>query len=410
MRKKGRRLLMILWILCYCFNLSGQEVITDLSDDSTIGYVQFKKSSSDLILDFKGNREVLTHLVQKIVTIAKDKGYSMFGIRITGYASPEGSKSINKRLSQERAEVLKNYLIENTQLPMENFEVIVGGENWDGLRVMVESSEMAHKAEVLEILANDQPDKDRKFLLKALPDGTYYYLLQRFFSKLRGASSIQIFKLHPKTQSAPIAEVVPATVVEVQPVVEVKDTVQEVPVSQEPLVVQQSSGCTSPTFGVSTNLVYWAAAIIPNIQLEYYFANRYSVTLEGVYRWFKDGRASHNNANMSYVSPELRFFLKEDASYLGHYFGAYGQYGEYDIKLGSLGRQGNYKGGGLSYGFVFKFNRLQHLYFDLGLSLGYGRMSYDCYRWADPCNGYTGHVDRNYWGPTKMKASLIWRF
>ena len=78
--------------------------------------------------------------------------------------------------------------------------------------------------------------------------------------------------------------------------------------------------------------------------------------------------------------------------------------------MGHTGRQGNFRGLGLSYGYIFKFHRFDCLYFDLGLSAGYGRMNYDAYYWYDPCNAFKSHVGRNYWGPTKMKASIMWRF
>lgn len=403
MKKKGKRLLMLLCGLCCGFMAWGQETAPSLRVDSTATYVHFRTGRSELLLDYNGNRETLEKFVENVNRVMNSESYSIMEVRIVGYASPEGPLQLNERLSRERAEVLKDYLRSRTGLPDHKFEVVSGGENWDDLEVMVKASEMGNKEEVLAILTSELPKTAKESRLKGLPGSTYQYMLQNFYPRLRSASSLQLVERHP----------VPDTLVvvaeEPQPESRAADTVYRQP--QKPVALPPAPcRCAPPFLGVSTNLAYWAAVIIPNIQLETYFARRYSFTAEGIYRWPKDRRAKGNNANLAYVSPEFRLFARDDASYAGHYFGLYGQYGEYDIKLGHTGRQGYFKGGGLSYGYIFKFNRFDCLYFDLGLSVGYGRMKYDSYYWYDPCNAYEGHANRNYWGPTKMKASLTWRF
>lgn len=401
MKKNGRILLMITWCICCSFSLSAQKPTPEDEFSDKVCYVHFPVGSSALKLDFNGNRKTLEQFVDRVNQVINSELYSVTGVRIVGYASPEGSVELNQRLSRERAEVLKDYMIAVTGMPEAKIEVEAGGENWNELLLMVETSKMAHKDKVKEILMGGYSETDRERLLQRLPEGTYRYMLHTFYPKLRSASSLQLVERPPVV----VAVSEPAPQVTTQ-AVEIIDTVQPAPPAPLPEVCR----CTPPWVGVKTNLAYWATAIIPNIELEFFFAQRYSATVEGVYRWPKDTKASHNNANLWYVSPEVRFYLHNDASYTGHYLGAYGQYGEYDMKFGEYGRQGDYKGGGFSYGYIFKFRRFDCLYFDLGLSLGYGRMSYDRYYWYDPCNAFDGHNSRNYWGPTKLKASLMWRF
>ena len=124
----------------------------------------------------------------------------------------------------------------------------------------------------------------------------------------------------------------------------------------------------------------------------------------------KDSKAKGNSYNVASVSPEIRMYVRDDRSFQSSYWGLYGLYGEYDVKFGSTGRQGNIRGLGISYGYIFKFNRFDCLYFDLGISAGYNRLRYDKYFWYDPCNAFKEHKGKNYWGPSKIKASLVWRF
>lgn len=161
---------------------------------------------------------------------------------------------------------------------------------------------------------------------------------------------------------------------------------------------------------IKTNLASWAALITPNIELEAYLGSRYSIAVEGAYRWLKDSKAKGNSYNVASVSPEIRMYVRDDRSFQSSYWGLYGLYGEYDVKFGSTGRQGNIRGLGISYGYIFKFNRFDCLYFDLGISAGYNRLRYDKYFWYDPCNAFKEHKGKNYWGPSKIKASLVWRF
>ena len=292
---------------------------------------------------------------------------------------------------------LKQWKIEYS-LP--DFEVVAGGENWNELRVMVEKSNIKEKDRVLDILDHTPEGVDPEIALKKLPGGTYRYMLTNFYPKLRSASSVQLLRIVPV--------VAPPVVKEEIKVVEV-DTVKRTP--QKPVVQEpEPCRCDPPLMAIKTNLASWAALITPNIELEAYLGSRYSIAVEGAYRWLKDSKAKGNSYNVASVSPEIRMYVRDDRSFQSSYWGLYGLYGEYDVKFGSTGRQGNIRGLGISYGYIFKFNRFDCLYFDLGISAGYNRLRYDKYFWYDPCNAFKEHKGKNYWGPSKIKASLVWRF
>ena len=88
--------------------------------------------------------------VEKLCGMEK---YQFSGVEINGFASPEGGLELNTRLGQTRAERLKEYI--QSQMPdltSDDFILINGVENWDGLRRLVEASDMEYKEEVLRVL------------------------------------------------------------------------------------------------------------------------------------------------------------------------------------------------------------------------------------------------------------------
>lgn len=399
-----KKIFLLLWGICCCSFLFAQGSTTppeheDLQTDSWP--VHFHVGKWDLDLNFNGNRETLDDLINKIKLYLAQADLSITGVRIVGYASPEGRQDFNQMLSERRAETLKEYLLSRTNIPEAKFEAVGGGENWDELKIMVEASNLKHKQEITYILDNEEDAEVRKQQLKRLPDNTYAQMLRTIYPKLRSASSIQLLRRTP-----------PPPVTEAPVVMPVVDTVY-IPVSEEPLpmviVPTEPCRCDPPIFGIKTNLAYWAAAIFPNIELEAYFAKRWSLSVEGLYRW-REFSASRDAVNLSWLSPEIRYHVRGDRSYQGSYWGLYYKYGEFDYKLDDTGRQGYINGGGLSYGYIFKFNRFDCLFFDLGISAGYEHYRYNRYYWFKPCNVFDGHRERNYFGPTKLKASIVWRF
>jgi hypothetical protein len=80
-------------------------------------------------------------------------------IKITGTASPEGSERLNYELAHKRAMAVRNYLIGQVYwLHPWNFEIVNGGQDWDGLRDLVERSYMPWRREVLDIIDNTPAD------------------------------------------------------------------------------------------------------------------------------------------------------------------------------------------------------------------------------------------------------------
>ena len=95
------------------------------------------------------------------------------------------------KLAENRASRLISYLkdIDRNKLDIYNI-----GEDWEGLKELVEKLKMPYYKEVLHIIDNNSIFEGREKKLMDLAGGVpYRYMSKHYFSKLRSASYIQIF-------------------------------------------------------------------------------------------------------------------------------------------------------------------------------------------------------------------------
>jgi OmpA-OmpF porin, OOP family len=83
---------------------------------------------NSIVVNFKAGSTVLSKEAQaeldQIADLAKDE--RAFVIEVTGYASAEGSKALNQRLSQRRADEVIRYLAQNYDIPIRRFITPMG--------------------------------------------------------------------------------------------------------------------------------------------------------------------------------------------------------------------------------------------------------------------------------------------
>ncbi|WP_462377027.1 DUF3575 domain-containing protein [Rikenella microfusus] len=189
----------------------------------------------------------------------------------------------------------------------------------------------------------------------------------------------------------------PAKEPKVKPVKPVRD-------SREPLVLAR------PLVAVKTNLAYWAA-VAANLEVEFYFAQRWSASVEGIYTdWNMNLYKKHYAVNE--ISPELRYwFGRRTGQYRGCYVGVYGHAGQFDYMFRGeqTGNTGDYYGAGLSLGAYLPFTPRFGL--ELGLRGGWVHAGdYDRYGYEAPRYVYRSSHTADYFGLTGAKVSLVYRF
>ncbi len=149
--------------------------------------------------NYRSNSQSLVDLLSVVAEIQRSDDSQIDRIVIAGFASPEGAYVHNMKLSERRAEAVREIIVRNTSLRPEVIEAYGGGEDWEGLRRLVEASHMPDKQEVLYIIDNvpiwdSYRMRGRESELMRLDSGvTYRYMARNFFPELREAAFITVY-------------------------------------------------------------------------------------------------------------------------------------------------------------------------------------------------------------------------
>lgn len=379
---------------------------------------------------FRNNRAALDHFVQVLKDVKEQERLSR--IVIQSYASPDGTNKANARLSSLRADSLASYIIRHAGISPNLVEKQSCGVAWDMLRAMVDTSDMPGREAVLDVLDNtplwvyDERGRvvtGRKKELMDLQGGRpYRYMYSHIFPDLRSCVGATFYYVEPEPVPEPVDSVrtdTVAPVVVTEPVPELVDTVRTDTVQTVvPAVTGGEEGSFRPIIAVKTNLLYWATIMpdfksytfVPNLELEWFFADRWSLT--GIGNYSKWAYRDDNWFGISDWSLEPRWWLKDDGSYRWLYVGVYGQVGDYDVQNDRIetydGNTGRLWGLGLSVGAAIPITK--HFGVEVGIRGGYRHSKVKAYTYEAP-DYFLDHTGTDYhWGVTGIKVSVYYRF
>ena len=114
-----RILLLLFLVIGSCGVISAQEYRDSVK-------IYFRQGLYDLDLDLSSNRNSIKKITDTLKTNYSDSRYRYWidQVTILGTASPEGSIALNRRLSEQRAKTLFDYLLLNPfQYYMKRFDV-----------------------------------------------------------------------------------------------------------------------------------------------------------------------------------------------------------------------------------------------------------------------------------------------
>lgn len=382
---------LLLTLLCaeYCHASEVAE------QDTTKISLKFRFNSSLLLYDYKDNSRQL----QKLKTVVGDTAIlsTCSGIHILGISSPEGSNRNNASLSQKRAMSVKSYLLwaypHLKSLPAVIDYRVLG---WSEVAQLIENNkQMPNREQVLSILRSNKDDLTKTTLLRALPKETYAYLEKHIFSNYReGVTCVLQYKLNTdsvKTDSVKIQLVEEPIGLEEeeeeQAVVEnIVPPVADTLLHSSPMEVEQPKERKTPFMAIKTDLVQWIGltpafdrlhAITPNLGVEFYFANRWSVEASYSYSNWNAFTGNKYLWAVSQGSIEPRFWFKNNATFRGFYLGAYGNYGSYDTQAPTTGHTGTFYSVGITAGYLQELSK--HWAIELGVRGGYRSAANDFY-------------------------------
>ena len=162
---------------------------------------------------------------------------------------------------------------------------------------------------------------------------------------------------------------------------------------------------TDSRFALKTNLLGYAI-LMPNLELEWKFADRWSVALEGQGAWYAR-ETPHKVYRVATIMPEVRFWVIDRSRWHGMYVGLFGGAGLYDLCNGKKGHEGEGGMVGASVGYMWPISK--HLSLDAGIGAGYMHVRDKVYVPLDGHYLYQYTRNLNYFGPLRLKLSLVWR-
>ena len=369
--------------------------------------------------------------------------WTRYRVVVRSSSSPEGRESFNDKISELRANGMADYLVKHVGISREHINIISQRVDWTELRRLIQESTLGSEAvpyvnyldSVMTAVNNGQDIKDSEILqgLKSTYHGWKYPFIRRYlFPRLRYARATlepidglqeattplrpdESVTIPPVTvpETAIPEKVVPDTVkpVPTEPTVPTapRDTVAVVPVVPETTVIPETCVPTRiAPFALKTNLLY-DAILIPNIGVEWGFADHWSAAANWMYTWISNN-SKHRYWRIYGGDLEVRYWLNsdEDRPLKGHHFGAYGGILTYDIEFGGKGYQGDRWSYhfGLSYGYSMPIARRLNLDFNIGI--GYMGGEYKEYEPIGNRYYWSSTKNRHWFGPTKAEASLVW--
>ena len=158
----------------------------------------FKESKIEIDSTVFENEVTFGKILAAVDKIHSNPDYKIDKIEVAGYASPEGPPGFNNWLGYHRAKALINYIIEHRpeyNLTMDNFRIVNGDENWEGLKWALQSYDLEHKDKVLQII-NDESisTEQKKNRIKWIDHGkTWKKILYEIFPRLRCARYLAVF-------------------------------------------------------------------------------------------------------------------------------------------------------------------------------------------------------------------------
>ncbi|MDE7115938.1 MAG: hypothetical protein K2O56_05895 [Muribaculaceae bacterium] len=150
-------------------------------------HLNYPVNHSRIYAAFGDNARELAFLDSVLSPLNSDPAaYGIRSITIRGYASPEDTWAHNLKLSQRRADGLKDYIVENYMIDPLIIRSEGMGEDWDGLRKSIMRTQAPAKGAMLRIIDSLDIFEGREKKMMDLNGGEpYKWLLRNLYPPLR---------------------------------------------------------------------------------------------------------------------------------------------------------------------------------------------------------------------------------
>lgn len=431
------RISLLMCLLLFSMLLSAQQPeATSESREKTV-LLYFRWDKDELHRDYMDNEQTLQEIDRLFSSQVVLR--EMDSVVIRAFASPEGNYIYNQKLSERRVKTIVRFL--QGKFPLINTEKIKAygqGENWEGLRRMVEADKSVPEREaVLRLIDSSVLPNEKERRLRLIGGGAAYrYIEQHILRYLRTGATFVL--LYPKALEYIVNPDQKEQLEPIEPKISLLLPLEpEIPVTALPLMEGTMNVRYIRPFALKTNLLFNAATLF-NIELEVPLGKRFSILGEWTFPWW-GGLGNRGGVSpvpvyseeftMQMLSGGLegRYWfprngkLNDKAQRWGDYnalngwfVGIYGGAGVYDFQFNSKGMQGEfYIAAGISGGYAHPIGKFLHMEYSLGV--GYLSTEYYNYKAMDGHkvvdilpNGQYDRRKQTWIGPTKVKVSLVW--
>ena len=161
------------------------EIVKTRSEKGS-AYVDYPVNQTVITPTYRRNPEELARIRATIDVVARDPDASITSVKITGFASPEGSYANNERLAKGRSASLAGYVRGLYSFAPDIMHTDWVAENWQGLREYVATSSLPDAQDLLAIIDDTSLEPDaREWRLKSRYPDDYAYLLKNVYPGLR---------------------------------------------------------------------------------------------------------------------------------------------------------------------------------------------------------------------------------
>lgn len=154
-------------------------------DIEKVSYIDFPVDQITLYPEYRRNPAELDSIIRTINIVKDDPDITIQHITIHGWASPESPYDHNAYLAENRARTLKDYVAGMVKLPTDIWSVDFTPENWQGLRLYVDSTALPHRRQILALIDEDTDPDRREWLIKSQYPDDYKVMKEVCYPGLR---------------------------------------------------------------------------------------------------------------------------------------------------------------------------------------------------------------------------------
>lgn len=157
-----------------------------LRSDATTLYIDYPNGVYDVRREYRRNAVELAHLDSLLSPLLQGDFVRISGVRVCGYASPEGAYQSNEMLASNRAAHFEAYMRRAYGLAHDLFRVSSVAEDWEGLKELLHADHAPYADKVLALIDSVSIFAGREKKLMLLDGGNVYHnLLTDYFPRLR---------------------------------------------------------------------------------------------------------------------------------------------------------------------------------------------------------------------------------